>query len=105
MKPAHKSLLDAVQDALVAGDASLTLARIELLAKRLERDRITPEARAEFEAALLHLRRLAEDSARGTQRAIDQIKDILATARTLQTYDSTGRRCQTATAADLPQRF
>lgn len=105
MKPAHKSLLDAVQAALVSGDAPLTLARIDQLAKRLERDRITPESRAELEAALLHLRRLAEDSARGTQRAIDQIKEILATARTLQTYDSAGRRHQTATAADRPQRF
>ena len=105
MKPAHRSLLEAVQNALIAGDAALALDRIDALARRLDRDRIASGSRPEIEAFLLHLRRLAEDSARGTQRALDQIKDILATARTLQTYDSAGRRRQTATAADTPQRF
>lgn len=105
MRPAHRTLLHAVQDALIAGDAALALARIDALARRLDRDRIAPDARPEAEAFLLHLRRLAEDSARGTQHAIDQIRDILATARTLQTYDSAGRRRQTATAAEMPQRF
>ena len=105
MKPAHRTLLEAIQNALISGDAALALTRIDALARRLERDRIAPESRPEIEQVLLHLRRLAEDSARGTQRAIDQIRDILATARTLQTYDSTGRRRQTATAAEMPQRF
>ena len=105
MKPAHRTLLEAIQNALISGDAALALTRIDALARRLERDRIVPESRPEMEAFMLHLRRLAEDSARGTQRAIDQIRDILATARTLQTYDSTGRRRQTATSAEMPQRF
>ena len=51
------------------------------------------------------LRRLAEDSARGTQRAIDQIRDIVKTARSLQTYDQTGQRRNSPTNAVLPQRF
>ena len=105
MRPAHRTLLEAVQNALISGDAALALTRIDALARRLERDRIAPESRPEIEAFMIHLRRLAEDSARGTQRGIDQIRDILATARTLQTSDSAGRRRQTATTAETPQRF
>ena len=98
-------MLDGIQHAIIAGDAALALARIEALAKRFERDRVEPEDKARIEQALLHLRRLAEDSARGTQRAIGQIRDILQNARTLQTYDQTGRRRQTQTNAAMPQRF
>lgn len=98
-------MLDALQQAIISGDAAQALVRIEALAKRFERDGIEPEAKIQIEQTLQHLRRLAEDSARGTQRAIDQIKDILQNARTLQTYDQTGRRHQTATAAETPQRF
>ncbi|WP_374300653.1 hypothetical protein [Paracoccus sp. (in: a-proteobacteria)] len=105
MKTRHKAMLDGVQQAIISGDAALALARIEALAKRLERDRIEPEARPRIEQSLLHLRRLAEDSARGTQRAIDQIKDILQSVRMLQTYDQAGRRHQTPTDAAMPQRF
>lgn len=105
MKTRHKMMLDAVQQAIISGDAALALTRIEALARRFERDRIEPEAKDRIEQALLHLRRLAEDSARGTQRAIDQIRDILQNARTLQTYDQAGRRHQTPTNAAMPQRF
>lgn len=105
MKTRHKTMLDAVQQAIIAGDAALALTRIDALAKRFERDRIEPDAKAQIEQTLTHLRRLAEDSARGTQRAIDQIKDILQNARTLQTYDQAGRRLHTPTNAAVPQRF
>ena len=105
MKAKHKTMLDAVQQAIISGDAALALTRIEALAKRFERDRPDPDAKAEIERTLLHLRRLAEDSARGTQRAIAQIKDILQNARMLQTYDHTGQRRQTPTNAAMPQRF
>ncbi|WP_347139193.1 hypothetical protein [Paracoccus sp. SSK6] len=105
MKSRHKTMLDSVQQAIISGDAALALTRIEALAKRFERDRIEPEAKVRIEQTLLHLRRLAEDSARGTQRAIAQIKDILQNARTLQTYDQEGRRHQTPTSAAMPQRF
>lgn len=105
MKARHKTMLDAVQQAIIAGDAPLALARIEALTKRFERDGIEPDDKAPIEQTLLHLRRLAEDSARGTQRAIDQIKDIVQNARTLQTYDRTGRRQKMPTNAAMPQRF
>ena len=105
MKARHRTMLDAVQQAIISGDAALALARIEALAGRFQRDRPDAETRAEIERSLLHLRRLAEDSARGTQRAIAQIKDILQNARMLQTYDQAGRRQQTPTNAVLPQRF
>ncbi|MTE00302.1 hypothetical protein GIY56_08385 [Paracoccus sp. YIM 132242] len=105
MKARHKTMLDGIQQAIISGDAALALSRIEALARRFDRDRPDPETRADMERTLLHLRRLAEDSARGTQRAIDQIKDILRNARMLQTYDHRGQRRQTPTDAVLPQRF
>lgn len=105
MKRAHKTMVQAIEQAVVAGDAPLALTRIELLARRLERDGLSADSRPPMESALQHLRRLAEDSARGTQRAIDQVRDILATTRTLQTYNSAGHRCHTATVAEPPQRF
>jgi hypothetical protein len=105
MKARHKAMLDGIQQAIISGDAALALARIEALAKRFERDRLDPEAKPQIEQTLLHLRRLAEDSARGTQRAIDQIRDILQNARTLQTYDQRGRRQQVPTNAAMAQRF
>lgn len=105
MKTRHKTMLDGVQQAIISGNAALALARIEALARRFERDRPDLDARADIERTLRHLRRLAEDSARGTQRAIDQIKDILQNARMLQTYDRTGQRRQTPTNAAMPQRF
>lgn len=105
MKARHKTMLDDVQQAIISGNAALALDRIEALARRFERDRLEPEAKADIESNLLHLRCLAEDSARGTQRAIDQIKDILQNARMLQTYDHAGRRRQTPTNAAIPQRF
>lgn len=98
-------MLDGIQQAIISGDGGLALSRIEALAARLARDRPDAADRAEIERALLHLRRLAEDSARGTQRALDQIKDILRSARMLQTYDHAGQRHRTPTGAALPQRF
>ena len=105
MKAKHKTMLEAVQQAIISGDSALALARIEALARRFERDRPGPDVQAEIERSLLHLRRLAEDSARGTQRAIAQIRDILQNARMLQTYDHRGQRCQTPTNAALLHRF
>lgn len=105
MKARYRTLLDDIQQAIISGNAAQALARIDLLTKRFEGDRLTEDDKAQIEPTLHHLRRLAEDSARGTQRAIDQIREILQTARTLQTYDRAGRRRQTATDAALPQRF
>ena len=105
MKPKHKAMLEGVQQAILLGDADLALARIESAAKRFERDRPTPEDKLQIEQTLLHLGRLAEDSARGTQRAIEQIRDILRNARTLQTYDKTGQRQTMPTNAAMAQRF
>lgn len=105
MNTRHKAMLDGIQQAIISGDAVLALARIEALARRFERDRLDADAKPQIEQILLHLRRLAEDSARGTQRAIDQIRDILQNARTLQTYDKTGQRQTTPTNAAMAQRF
>lgn len=105
MKAHHRILLNSIQQAIIAGDGPLALNRIEGLAKRFERDRVDADAKADIEQAVLHLRRLAEDSARGTQQAIDQIRDILQNAGSLQTYDKAGQRQTTLTNALLAQRF
>jgi hypothetical protein len=105
MKPRHREILRGIEQAIISGDAAQALARIETLARRLERDGLDAESKAQIEPVLHHLRRLAEDSARGTQRAIDQIRDIVKNARSLQTYDQAGQRRNTSTNAMLAQRF
>lgn len=105
MKPKHREILRGIEQAIISGDAAQALARIETLARRFERDGLDAESKAQIEPVLQHLRRLAEDSARGTQRAIDQIRDIVKNARSLQTYDQAGQRRNTPTNAMLAQRF
>jgi hypothetical protein len=105
MKPRHREILRGIEQAIISGDAAQALARIETLARRFDRDGLDAESKAQIEPVLHHLRRLAEDSARGTQRAIDQIRDIVKNARSLQTYDQAGQRRNTPTNAMLAQRF
>lgn len=105
MKPKHREILRGIEQAIISGDAAQALARIETLARRFERDGLDAESKTQIEPVLQHLRRLAEDSARGTQRAIDQIRDIVKNARSLQTYDQAGQRRNTPTNAMLAQRF
>lgn len=105
MKPRHREILRGIEQAIISGDAAQALARIETLARRFDRDGLDAESKAQIEPVLQHLRRLAEDSARGTQRAIDQIRDIVKNARSLQTYDQAGQRRNTSTNAMLAQRF
>ncbi|WP_306751898.1 hypothetical protein [Paracoccus actinidiae] len=105
MKPRHREILRGIEQAIISGDAAQALARIETLARRFDRDGLDAESKAQIEPVLHHLRRLAEDSARGTQRAIDQIRDIVKNARSLQTYDQAGQRRNTSTNAMLAQRF
>ena len=105
MKPKHREILRGIEQAIISGDAAQALARIETLARRFDRDGLDAESKAQIEPVLHHLRRLAEDSARGTQRAIDQIRDIVKNARSLQTYDQAGQRRNTPTNAMLAQRF
>lgn len=105
MKLKHRELLDGVERAIIEGNGALALERIETLARQFERDGLDSASKARIEKTLQHLLRLAEDSARGTQRAIDQIRDIMRNARSLQTYDQAGQRHNTPTQAVLAQRF
>ncbi len=105
MKPKHRDILRGIEQAIISGDGAQALARIESLARRFERDGLDADSRAQIEPILQHLHRLAEDSARGTQRAIDQIRDIVKNARSLQTYDQAGQRQTTPTSAVQAQRF
>lgn len=105
MKSKYRDILRGIEQAIISGDAAQALARIEALARRFERDGLDAESKAQIEQVLRHLHRLAEDSARGTQRAIDQIRDIVKNARSLQTYDQAGQRHNTPTSAVLVQRF
>jgi hypothetical protein len=105
MKLKHREILRGIEQAIITGDAAQALARIETLARRFERDGLDAESKAQIERVLQHLHRLAADSARGTQRAIDQIRDIVKNARSLQTYDQAGQRRNIPTDAMLAQRF
>jgi hypothetical protein len=63
------------------------------------------EERAQAETSLSEIRDLAQASERGARQAIEQIRAIVEAARSLQTYDSAGRRHATSTTAPAPHRF
>lgn len=103
-RPVVKAM-DQVRAALLSGDAQGALAGIDALVAAAARRGIDPALRDGLEARLEELRLLAQASLTGAQQAADQVRGILQAARSLQTYDSLGRRMVTATQADAPQRF
>ena len=75
------------------------------LTRSAARQGVAPEAREMLEPALAELRDLAQAALQGAQQAAEQVRAIVQAARSLQTYDSRGRRHVTTTQANLPQRF
>lgn len=94
-----------IRKALLSGDAQSALARIDDLARLAARHGIDAPTRTLLEPALAELRDLAQASLSGAQEAADQVRAIIHAARSLQTYDSLGRKLITATRPNLPQRF
>lgn len=94
-----------IRAALLSGDPQSALVRIEELVRIATRQGVDDATRRSLEPALAELRELAQASLSGAQQAADQVRAIIQAARSLQTYDSLGRRLVTATRAGLPQRF
>ena len=94
--------IDRIKAALLSGDAKGALVQIEEWSRQAARTGVDPESRARLETAIDELRELAQSSLNGALLAADQVRAIVQAARSLQTYDSAGRRLVTGTRAILP---
>lgn len=97
--------MELVRAALIAGDARQALTAIDALSRTAARTGIDDAARTRLEPELAELRVLALAALAGAQQAAEQVRSIVQAARSLQTYDSLGRRTVTPTQAQMPQRF
>ncbi|RJE81929.1 hypothetical protein [Paracoccus onubensis] len=98
--------LKTARAAIVRGDAEGALKEIERFAAVAEQS--PPEdddIREQVRIALKDLQNLAQAAMEGAKSASEQIREIVQSARTLQTYDDSGRRCVTRTVARMPRRF
>lgn len=98
--------LSAARSAIVRGEAERALTEIDRFADAVER--APPEdddIRKQIGNALAELQTLARAAMEGAESATEQIKEIVRSARTFQTYDGTGQRRVTRTTARMPRRF
>jgi hypothetical protein len=105
MSRALSRQINQIRMALLSGDPQAALVRIDDLVRIAARHGVDAPTRQMLEPALAELRELAQASLSGAQQAADQVRAIIHAARSLQTYDSLGRKLVTATRANLPQRF
>lgn len=98
-------LLAAAKASIIAGDAGQSLKAIDDFSSQIARSGLASDDREVVEKKLIELRQLAEASARGAKQAIEQVAAIMQAARSLQTYDESGRKQSTETAAPAAQRF
>ena len=104
MKSRFLRKLTDLKSAVIAADPVAATACLEDLAHMARRG-LGVEERAQAETSLSEIRDLAQASERGARQAIEQIRAIVEAARSLQTYDSAGRRHATSTTARAPHRF
>lgn len=97
--------IDRIKAALLAGDPAAALAHIDDWSRIASRKGLDAATHEQLEPALAELRALAQSSLNGALQAAEQVRAIVRAARSLQTYDSLGRRLITATRANAPQRF
>ncbi|MDO5631692.1 MAG: hypothetical protein Q4G22_07630 [Paracoccus sp. (in: a-proteobacteria)] len=91
--------------AIVDGRPAEALDIIESFVRTIEDEKIDHDQRDRMETMLVELRTLAQAAQSGAQSAMDQIADIIQAARSLRTYDSTGRRQVATIAVEAPRRF
>lgn len=102
-------LLDRIlraRSAIVSGDTHTALVEIEKFAATAEQ--LPPpdaETKDRIKSALAELDALARASMEGVRLAVDQIREIVAAAQTLQTYDDAGQKRVAHTVARMPRRF
>ncbi|MFN3273891.1 MAG: hypothetical protein ACK41U_04415 [Paracoccus sp. (in: a-proteobacteria)] len=96
--------LAAIRAALLAGDAAAAQSGLDALTALLAQG-VDQADCDRLEPALADLRALAEASLRGAGQAVDDLRVIVQTAQSLQTYDHAGQRRISATLAPPPHRF
>ncbi|WP_304617520.1 hypothetical protein [Paracoccus sp. (in: a-proteobacteria)] len=102
MSPARR--IAGIKAAILTGDAETAQKGLDLLEKTLAAG-VSVDQRPMLESALTELRALAEASLRGARQAAEDLRDIILSAQSLQTYDDAGRRRSATTLAPMPQRF
>lgn len=96
--------LATIRAALLAGDAATAQGGLDALTALLAQG-VDQAACDRLEPELADLRALAEASLRGARQATDDLRVIVQTAQSLQTYDHAGQRRVSATLAPPPHRF
>lgn len=99
------SRLAAAKSAVIAGKSDTALTIIEEFSDLALRNGISAAERPILEARLAEIRLLSEASLRGAQMAIAEVQMIVTAARSLQTYDDSGRLQVATTVAPSPRRF
>lgn len=97
------TLMGKTRQALVEGRSEQALGCLADMTATLEHDGIAPDSVAELESELGKLRTLATAVLAGQQQAVDYLRAAFDSARSLQTYDRTGRR-QVSSVADQPAK-
>ena len=90
--------------AVIAADPGAATTCLDRLF-RIARRGLDAEERALAEGHLSEIRDLAQASERGARRAIEHIRAIIEAARSLQAYDSEGRRYATVITTPASHRF
>ncbi|WP_411837929.1 hypothetical protein [Paracoccus sp. ME4] len=94
-----------IRAALLAGNPQAALSALDEMTRIAARKGIDAATRDALEPAMAEIRMLAQASLKGAQQAAEQVRAIVMAARSLQTYDSLGRRTVSETRANAPQRF
>ena len=105
MKAVH-AILEKARQAVMRGEPERALEEIEKFAIFVEES--PPEddrSKEQIRTTLAEIHVLAEASLEGATSAAEQIREIVQSARTLQTYDGAGQRCVENTVARMPRRF
>lgn len=97
--------IKATKAALMGGDVTRAAENVEHLMDFLRTHPPEQDSRDRLEARLTELRCLAEAALEGTRAAAEEMRGILQTARSLETYDRRGRRKRADTASPPPRRF
>ncbi|MBW7057022.1 hypothetical protein KY389_10005 [Paracoccus bogoriensis] len=93
-----------IKAAILSGDVRAAQKGLDLLEKALAGG-VDDGQRRILEPALRELRALAEASLKGARQAAEDLRDIIVSAQSLQTYDDAGCRRSATTLAPMPRRF
>lgn len=97
--------LEDAKAAIMRANPSDATVHIEKIVEDLEREGLLPAQRERLEPRLAELRELAVAALSGAKQAIDHVQAVLEAARSLQTYDSDGRRHVAPVTDREPRRF